>query len=143
MTAAKVADEQEMKPAFFTDCSGQRWDMRVDWAAMRRSAAAGVDLSKVEEYLGDFYRGSVSLVDAVWAVISPEAERMRVDRETFERRVSGEVLEQMIEALRGGLTNFFPSRRGELIELADAEIRRELTDLLIRFAKPSTDSEEN
>lgn len=114
----------------FTDSQGSQWYCRITWAAMRRSTAAGVDLSLVEEHLGDFHRGSPKLIDALWAVLSPQAEEAKITREHFEDRMTGAVLEQAKDALLGGLEDFFPPSRGALIAAAEKEVKQQMEKLL-------------
>lgn len=97
---------------------------------MRRAVAAGVDLSNAEQQLGDWFRGSVSLVDALWAVIEPQAKSLDVDRDTFERNCCGDTLDEALEALIAGIVDFFPSQRGRLLTAAAAEIKREIAELV-------------
>lgn len=122
----------------FADASGRTWTPRVTWAAIRRSVALGVDLSLVEDHLGDFHRGSVKLVDALWAVLSPDAELQKVSREEFEQQITGETLGEALDALLAGLRDFFPSQRSQLIERADADVKNQLEKLL---ALPNTSTE--
>jgi len=118
----------------FSDDSGVSWNCRVTWAAIRRSAAAGVDLSKIEEYLGDFYRCSPLLVDAVWAVCCDDAYGLGVERPEFERRLTGDTLEAAREALISGIENFFPKGRGKLIRAAANEVAEQVAALVEQVA---------
>lgn len=123
----------------FKDAAGREWFCRVDWSAIRRSAAGGVDLSMLESHLGDFYRGSILLVDALWAVLGPEADKQNIDRETFEAGMVGEAMVRGREALLAGCTDFFPSQRAKLMHAANAEIVAEIRGLLSLSQKQSTE----
>lgn len=114
----------------FSDGVGVTWNCRVTWAAIRRSAAAGVDLSKIEDHLADFHRCSPALVDAVWAVCSMDAKSLDIDRDNFENRLSGEVLEAARVALIAGVEDFFPPGRARLIRAAENEVATQMRALL-------------
>jgi hypothetical protein len=126
----------------FKDNLGREWFCRVDWGAMRRSEAAGVDLSMVEVYMADFHRGSIKLIDALWAVLSPAAKAAEVTKEQFEQAMGGEAMILGREALLAGCKDFFPPSRAELITQADREISAEIRGLLKPLPKPSTVSPE-
>ena len=128
-------DEQ---PALFTDNDGRTWVLRVTWAAMRRSAAAGVDLSKVELFLGDWFRGSHTLIDALYAVLKAECETAKIDQDAFEERISGPVVPLAAEALIKALENFFPPERAELLSEAVDETKLEFAGIRERLRKSST-----
>lgn len=125
---------------FFEDIAGRGWCCRVDWSAMQRSQAAGVDLSRAEEYLGDFYRGSALLINALWAVVGPEATKVGVTREMFEQGIRGETIEAAREALLAGLEDFFPKSRGELMRVAADEVAAEIRALVEASRKRSIES---
>jgi hypothetical protein len=127
----------------FVDGTGLRWDCRVTWAAIRRSQAAGVDLTKVEEYLGDFYRCSPSLIDAIWSVVEPAAKAAGVTLEAFELRVGGENLEAARAALLAGLQNFFPKGRAVLIAAAVQSVEDQFEQIREQLPKQSTESPES
>lgn len=135
-TEKPAADRQRFK-----DAAGREWFCRVDWSAMRRSEAAGVDLSIVEQYLGEFYRGSHKLVDALWSVLGPSAHEQQISREQFESGITGEAMVRGREALLAGCEVFFPSGRAMLMQQANAEIGAEIRGLLDRSRKQSTGSQ--
>lgn len=121
----------------FEDNQGRKWSCRVTWAAIRRSANAGVDLSKVEEHLGEFYRGSASLVDALWAVCGIGMTDMT--RDDFETAIDKTVIDSAREALIAGVEDFFPESRAELIRAGVAEVEKQLADIRNQLRKPSTE----
>jgi len=128
----------------FIDGTGSRWNCRVTWAAIRRSQAAGVDLTKVEEYLGDFYRCSPNLIDALWSVLEPACKEQGIRTlAEFEERVSGEVLEGARDALLEGLRDFFPKGRAILIQAAANDVEKQLRALYVQLPKQSTESPES
>lgn len=129
-------------PAKFKDALNREWFCRVDWAAMRRSVAADCDLSQIEGDIGDFHRGSVKLIDALWAVLSPEAAKVGVTLDQFEAGMFGEAIERGREALLAGVADFFPKARGLLIGQASQEVAAEIQALRDRLRKPSTGSQE-
>jgi len=127
----------------FKDAQGHEWHISIDWAAMRRSAAAGVDLSKVEMYFGDWFRGSHTVVDALYAVCQPECERWKpapLDRDSFEARIVGDVVPAAAEALVDALQNFFQKERAELLADAVQETKAEFAQLRAQLRKSSIGS---
>jgi hypothetical protein len=87
-------------------------------------------LSLVEEHLGDFCRGSIKLIDALWAVVGPDATTQQVTREQFEDALTGQHMDEARGALLEGLRDFFPSQRAELIAKAAAEVQGQMAQLL-------------
>lgn len=128
-----------METNTFKDAKGRVWNCHVTWGAIRRSAAADCDLSLVEELLGDFHRGSIKLVDALWCVIEPQAKRDNVTREDFEEQLCSDFIDEAREALLGGLRDFFPSDRANLIAAANDEVKSQMRNLLAS-QKPSIES---
>ena len=120
----------------FTDTTGRLWHCRVTWAAIRRSQSAGVDLSRIEEHLGDFYRCGQSLMDALWAVCGVGSH---ISQDDFELAIEGETLEQARDALLAGVVAFFPKSRAALIRAAIDEVRGQLAELESTLPKPSTE----
>lgn len=127
----------------FTDADGRQWGVRVDWKAMKRSRLAGVDLSMVEEMLGDFYRGSDKFIDALWAVISPEAAALKIDRDEFEGAIRGDAMQAARDALLEAVIGFFPSDRALMIQEANDQVREQMAELLSGLRKSSTEQPEN
>ena len=94
-------------------------------------------MSKVEEFLGDWYRGSASLVDALWAVCGIGVTD--ITRDDFENAIDATVIDQAREALIESIKDFFPPSRSELIAAAVAEVEAALASLLSQLAKLSTE----
>lgn len=136
-----MADAEQIdKPAAvptFTDNTGHVWSLVIDWGAMRRSAAAGVDLSEVEVHLADFYRGSHLLVNALWSILREQCQSIRLTQEGFEARVTGAAVPAAADALIEALKRFFYQERAELLELAVAEVRKDFRELPDRLRKQS------
>lgn len=128
----------------FSDSVGYVWNCRVTWAAIRRSQAAGVDLTLVEQHLGEFYQCSPKLIDALWSVLEPAGKEGGVKtREEFEERVSGEVLEAARDALLEGLAAFFPRGRVILIRAAANDVEKQLQALYAQLPKTCTELPES
>ena len=104
------------------------YTIRIDWAAMKRAKAAGVDLSLTEELLGDFFRGSPLLAEALWAICKPQAGGLT--QEQFEAPRRGQVLADAIDALVAGLVDFFPQQRGKAREAAVRQVKEQIEALL-------------
>ena len=111
----------------FTDATGRVWSLRLDWQAMRRAKAAGVDLSKIEESLPDLYRCGVELSEAVWACL--DLRGGAVNRDEFESALVGDAMEAARDALLQAVIDFFPEHRRRLIAGAIADVRRQMAEL--------------
>lgn len=127
----------------FTDATGRVWSGRVDWGAMRRSREAGVDLSTIEELLGDFYRGSDKLITALWAVMEPTARAEQCSREVFEGAVTGDVIAVARDALIDSVAAFFPSDRRAIITVTNHDVSQEFAALVSKSQKQSSGSPES
>jgi hypothetical protein len=126
----------------FTDAAGHEWPVIIKWAGMRRAANAGVDLSKVELYLGDWFRGSHTLVDALYAVLHDQCAARKpapLSKEEFEDAITGLVVPAAAQALVVALQNFFPPERAELLAEALEETKQEFAGLRDRLKKLSTE----
>lgn len=112
----------------FTDANGRVWTLRLDWAAMRRSKSAGVDLSKIEEVLADFYRCGTELAEAVWACVDLRGQV--ANRDDFEAALTGPVMDAARDALIEAVKDFFPESRREFITAAQADVVSQFAQVL-------------
>ena len=129
----------------FTDENGRAWTLRLDWAAMRRAKAAGVDLSQIESIIHLLHAGGVELIDALWACL--DLNGGPVNRDEFERAVTGDTIGYARMALIEAVKDFFPAARAEAIDAADRVISRQVIEqaeqlqaALTPWNKPSTES---
>jgi hypothetical protein len=110
----------------FEDETGAVWNCRIDVAAIFRAKAAGIDLGNVEPLLGQFYACSAELYETLWAVLRPQAELIGINRDTFNDRMRGDVVERARDCLLEGLQDFFPSQRramlAEALRMIEAEV---------------------
>lgn len=116
----------------FTDGTGRVWALRLDWAAMRRAKAAGVDLSKIEEITPDLFRCGVELIESVWACL--DLSRGPVNRDEFEAALTGEVMPAARDALFAAVMDFFPESRRAYIAAARAQVEHEFAELRRQLA---------
>lgn len=112
----------------FCDTDGRTWAVEINVDAIRRvRGALGIDLLTVldngGELLARLHDDPVTLVDVLYVVCRPEADRRGVTDEEFGRSMSGDALLQGSEALMQGLVDFFP----------DARKRATLTKLLAKM----------
>lgn len=124
----------------FDDAAGRTWSCRVDWAAMRRSKAAGVDLSKYEEHLEAFYMLGPELIDALWAVVSPQGKNpgMVETLVQFEQSLTGEHLERARDALAAGVCEFYPESRAAHIKAAVQAVEEQVQKILSNYSFTSS-----
>lgn len=110
----------------FVDKLGREWTFTVDVAAMRRAKKAGVDLSMPVKQLQEFVMDDVFMVDALWAVVSPDAESKAVTLEQFEKGLDGKVLEVAQEALWEALCEYYPDPKAQMLRAALASVKTEM-----------------
>lgn len=111
----------------FKDNSGRVWLCRVDVAAIRRvRALAGIDLAAAvsidtqgnadTSVLHQLARDPVLLVDTLYAVLKPQADKLALDTEQFAAAFDGETIETAGAALLQGIVEFYPLARRRLLD---------------------------
>ena len=80
--------------AAFTDCKGDKWQVRVDVSAVRRLRdLLEVDLlgdESLQEFLPRVFVDFVFLADVLYVVMKPELDSKGITDEDFGRRLAGE-----------------------------------------------------
>jgi hypothetical protein len=117
----------------FTDSTGQKWDLSVRFAAVRRvKDMLGLNLlSLVEDKLkplGELLSDPCRLVDVLYVLVKPQADAAGLSDVDFGERLDGESLEAAADAFLAELFNFFPDRRAR-------EALRKLREALVLVAK--------
>jgi hypothetical protein len=109
----------------FQDAMGRKWELHVNPATMKRvQSLTGFSLGKAlasEEHMQQLNQDIVLLVDVVYALCKPQAEKAGVTDEAFGEAMVGDVFQSMVAALIEAITDFFPSESRRLIKAATQE----------------------
>lgn len=101
----------------FVDLENREWKLSITIGSVRQvKETLGVDLLGFPEILeklsGDIY----TLVNVLFVLVKPQADKLNVTDEDFGYALGGDVLEKAVDALMEELINFFPQRRRELLQ---------------------------
>lgn len=114
----------------FKDSAGRTWKIDINVAQVKRvKSALSLDLlglvddrmRPLEQLLSD----PVKLVDLIYVLCSEQVEKDGVSDEQFGRAMAGDVIEAAAEAFVGALSDFFPSRQRQALQL----VMRKQTEL--------------
>ena len=150
--------------ALFTDNEKRVWDLAISVDAVKRvRARCGVDLlarnlpELLERIVGDY----VLLVDIIFVIAQPQAEKLGVEPEDFGRALGGDSLDAATNAFLDSLADFTPnlSDRARVRKLiatvrkaavviqrqADEMVERGTKEFMksLRTGEPSTSSPES
>lgn len=98
----------------FTDNVGRSWTVAIDIATVKRvRSVCGVDLLSAVggDLIERLMRDPVLLVDTLYAVCKPEADRLGVSDEDFGRGMAGDAIDSGTKALIQELVSFTPNPR--------------------------------
>ncbi len=103
----------------FTDRTGREWTIDANVTSLRRvRSLVGVDLMQMvtprgedEAVIVKLLRDPCLLVDVIYAICKPDADRQRISDEAFGQAMAGDALDAATQALLEELPDFFPSRR--------------------------------
>jgi len=100
----------------FTDTAGRTWTVTVNVDGIKRvRSLVNINLLDVLDdgckLLADLHDDPVLLVDVLYCLCKPEADRLQVTDEQFGRAMSGDALLQAAGALLESLSDFFPQAR--------------------------------
>jgi len=102
----------------FTDNAGRTWAVRVTVDTIRRvRALTDTDLMCVVggDLLERLAADPVLLVDVIYSIIKPDADKLGVTGEMFGESLAGDVIESAADAMMGAIVDFFPKRRGRVL----------------------------
>ena len=105
----------------FNDRKGKTWDLTLTAAGAKRvKALTGVDLFEaLEGRLLESLVGSPSLlVDVVYAIAKPQADKQNVTDKEFGESMAGEAIDAATSAFLEALVAFFPPSRRRVLEMA-------------------------
>jgi len=98
----------------YRDNAGRTWTVAIDVAAIKRvRALIGYDLLSMLNGNGSqrLITDPVLLVDVLYALCRPEADRLSVTDEDFGRSMAGDAIEHATQALLEELVSFCPNPR--------------------------------
>ncbi len=110
----------------FTDNKGRAWEIVVTVATVKRvRALCKVDLNSIveldknnkpsAELLERLSSDPVLLVDVLYAICKPEADKQGVTDEEFGEAMAGDAIEQATAALLDEIVDFFPSAKRQVM----------------------------
>lgn len=106
-----------MSETSFKDRAARRWDfgtITVDTVRRVRKELDGVNLYALVESEGGgvfqrIHADPVFACDLYYAVLRPDAEKNKIDKQTFDAAMYGDSLGEAREAFFAAVTDFFPS----------------------------------
>ena len=125
----------------FTDNAGRQWAVAVDTNALRRvKARLGVTVKQllIDEGLLDVMYDPVLLIDVLAAVLEPELQKRKLQRDDLGSALSGDVLEAAQTALLAGLVEYLPTSRRRIVEGMIAELRAREAELADQMRAATT-----
>jgi len=110
----------------FRDNKRRVWTLEVNVAAIKRvRGLCKVDLNSIVEVdsenrptahlLEQLSSDPVLLVDVLYAICKPEADKLGVSDEDFGASMAGDAIEQATEALLDEIVDFFPSAKRQVM----------------------------
>lgn len=114
--------------ATFADSLGRKWEVRVTPAGMRRvKSLTGVNLGTMlannMQALADLVADPIQLIDVVYCLVKPEADRLGITDEQFGEGLVGDGLDGACDAFLEALSDFFPSRQGRVMRKLFQQMR--------------------
>ena len=119
----------------FTDNKGRTWTLEVTVATVKRvRALCRVDLNSIveldknnkpsAELLERLSSDPVLLVDVLYAVCKPQADKLGITDEDFGEAMAGDAIEQATGALLDEIVDFFPTAKRMAMQKILAATRR-------------------
>ena len=103
--------------AVFCDNRGDKWPVVIDVNAVKRAKNL-VDVNPLEIFGTDLANrlatDPVLLVNTIYAVCQPDAERRHISEIEFGERLTGDAIDDAQEALMQATIDFFPKARREV-----------------------------
>jgi hypothetical protein len=130
----------------WTDGRGRQWPMTITVNTIRRvRELAGVNLLSVFEgsLLNQLAEDPELLVNTLYAVCKPLADERNVTDEQFGELLVGDAITEAATALVGGLIDFFPKSRGQILRrlwTATSKAQAEMIGLMaVKLDGPAID----
>lgn len=117
---------------------GREWVVEINVSAVRRvERLTGINLLKILDkaddgstLLGRIGSDPLTLIDVLFALVKPDADKAGVDQDSFDLAFSGDVLLDSRNALLEELTLFFPDQRVRNLIAALVSQGEKLADLV-------------
>jgi hypothetical protein len=97
-------------PTSFKDTEGRAWCLDLTIASIKRvKSITDIDLLNIQDgsALLELSRDPLKLVDLLWAIISPQANELKITDEQFGSSLGGLALRDASEAFLTAITSFF------------------------------------
>ena len=91
------------------------------------------DVSRITATLNTLRNGYTTAAETVWAIVEPQAAERNVSRESFLNAMTGDVLDQMSNAVAAELIDFFPSSQRPMLHVLQSKLD-EVSELLVNTA---------
>ena len=105
----------------FNDTKGRSWDLTLTVSGAKRvKALTDTDLlDAIDGKLLESLVGSpMLLVDVIYAIVKPQADKAGVTAEQFGEALAGNAIDEATSAFLEGLTDFFPPSRRRVLKMA-------------------------
>jgi hypothetical protein len=105
----------------FKDNAGRDWQLAVNVDSIKRvRGLADVDLLQAVEgtLLNTLSEDPVKLVDVLFALVKPAADKLGISDEAFGAAMAGDAIEHATTAFMSELINFFPTAKRTAIRAA-------------------------
>jgi hypothetical protein len=112
----------------FKDNENREWLLAVNVAALRRAKTAGIDLSMAVQELRRLLLDDVVTVDALWAIVGPNAKERGISLESFESGFNGTIMDTARDSLWGALANYYSPGNAQLLLAAVASVKQEMAN---------------
>jgi hypothetical protein len=140
----------------FVDREQRSWEISINVASMKRvKDATGVNLGLLltdnMKPLADLMQDPIALVDVMYVLCKPDADKRSVSDVEFGESLAGESFEHACDAFMEALIDFFPKRQGDLLrtmlgkgkEIQDALAAKVMTHLSEMHTELASDSQES
>lgn len=134
----------------FTDLENRTWNIRLTCLDARKIAdEGGIDIVQFDvDKFCTLWQNPLTCLRIASIAVADQREKKSVSVEEFESAFDGDNVEQLCEAVRGAIVDFFPkSRRPALVAMKkqiDAEVSKALNKMKeeLEDGQPSFDSAE-
>ena len=102
----------------FVDNANRTWTVAVNVGAVKRMRdLAKFDLmgNDLARSIGQLSDDPVVLVDVLWAIVFPQAEKLAVSQEEFAEAIAGDAISFATDALLEEIVDFFPGPKRKLM----------------------------
>ena len=112
----------------FTDLENREWKLTINVAALRRAKAVGIDLSMAIQQLRELLLDDVVTIDALWAIVSPNAKERNITAEQFDAGFNGETLDKARDSMWDALAEYYSPPKAEMLLAAVASVKQEMAN---------------